>query len=334
MPVETDLYDILGVSPTATGREITTAYRKLAMVHHPDRGGDTEEFKKIQGAYDTLSNPDKKDKYDKFGKNGLKGSGGIPSEMFTSMFGNMFGGDINNMFNAFRQARTHSQKCKPTVYKHEVTLEDVCNRNVVKLRFTRDRICSCDNNDGYSTCDKCSGQGRIIQLKQIGPGMLQQPHHLCDKCSGMGKLYPSCEHCKHRIRKIPKIFHLHLTPELENGYQYVFKGEGNQVHGGEPGDFIVILNHKKHETFTFEGNDLLVTKNLTLKEALCGFSFVLMHPSGEKITVTGSNVTSPTTVTRVENKGMSENSALIIRFTVTFPEKLEKEQIPALTEIL
>jgi len=62
------LYDILGVAPNATAKEIKTAYRKLAIEHHPDRGGDEEEFKRISEAYSILSDPEKRELYDNTGR--------------------------------------------------------------------------------------------------------------------------------------------------------------------------------------------------------------------------------------------------------------------------
>ena len=59
-----DHYQTLGVSPQADQKEIKKAFRKLAMKHHPDKGGDEAEFKKIQNAYDTLSDPQKRQQYD------------------------------------------------------------------------------------------------------------------------------------------------------------------------------------------------------------------------------------------------------------------------------
>jgi curved DNA-binding protein len=81
-----DLYEILGVSKTATSEEINKVYRKLARQHHPDRNpGDKQaeaKFKEIQNAYEILNDPDKRAKYDQFGHAGLEGGmpggGGAP----------------------------------------------------------------------------------------------------------------------------------------------------------------------------------------------------------------------------------------------------------------
>ena len=90
MPVETELYDILEISPTATQEEIKKAYRKKALVSHPDKGGDPETFKKVNSAYEILSDPEKRELYNRGGKNGLQESGQIPEDMLNAMFGNIF----------------------------------------------------------------------------------------------------------------------------------------------------------------------------------------------------------------------------------------------------
>lgn len=325
---------MMGVSPTATQLEIKKAYKKLALKHHPDRGGDEEEFKKVQGAYETLGDPDKRANYDRFGKDGLRGSGGMSTDMFTNMFGNMFGGQFGGMFNTFQQAQNMIRKTEPTIHKYNVTLEDLCNRKIVKLRFTRDRQCPCQTPDTSKTCDPCKGVGFITQVRQIGPGMVQQIRNPCDMCNGIGKIYQSCDKCKSGVRKLAKVFQVHLTPELEHGFQYKFAGEGNQAPGSEPGDFIIVIVHKPHAVFQMHGKDLAYTKELTLKEALCGFAFELMHPSGEKLSITGDQVTIPNAITKVDGRGMSTGSALLIKFNVTFPSNLSERQIAALKEIL
>lgn len=85
-----EYYELLGVEKNATASEIKRAYRKLAMKHHPDKGGDEMHFKKVSEAYDVLSDPEKKDLYDKYGKEGLEqGGGGMrnPDDIFNMFFG-------------------------------------------------------------------------------------------------------------------------------------------------------------------------------------------------------------------------------------------------------
>lgn len=108
-----EYYDILGISKSASNEEIKKAYRKKALEHHPDRGGDQEEFKKINEAYQVLSDPQKRSQYDQFGKAGVGGSGGGYSGFsgqtggysdfggFSEGFGFNFGGGLGDIFGDF-----------------------------------------------------------------------------------------------------------------------------------------------------------------------------------------------------------------------------------------
>ncbi|CAK9003905.1 unnamed protein product [Durusdinium trenchii] len=94
-----DYYEVLGVHRDASESEITKAYRKLALKHHPDRNLDRkeeaeDEFKRLAEAYDVLNDPEKRKKYDQFGKEGLQGgdSGAGVSPEQAEMFFNLFGG--------------------------------------------------------------------------------------------------------------------------------------------------------------------------------------------------------------------------------------------------
>merc|ERR1719436_2097683 len=83
----TKFYKLLEVDKNAGDSEIKKAYRKLAVKHHPDKGGDPEKFKEITRAYEVLSDADKRSKYDRFGEEGLEDGGGDASDIFESFFG-------------------------------------------------------------------------------------------------------------------------------------------------------------------------------------------------------------------------------------------------------
>lgn len=86
---DTSYYDILGLTPQASQNEIKKAYKKMAMKHHPDKGGDEMLFKEIGEAYQVLSNVQQKEIYDRFGKEGLNGE--MPHQNPFDFFQNMFG---------------------------------------------------------------------------------------------------------------------------------------------------------------------------------------------------------------------------------------------------
>ena len=70
MPVDLKHYRELGVAPDASEDAIKKAYRKLALQHHPDKGGDPEKFKAISTAFAVLSDPEKRAAYDRYGEGG------------------------------------------------------------------------------------------------------------------------------------------------------------------------------------------------------------------------------------------------------------------------
>ena len=112
----TDYYSTLGVDRNASSDDIKSAYRKMAMKHHPDRGGSNEEFQRIQEAYAVLSDDQKRAEYSNPQQNhfsfqfGQGGQGG--------------GFDFNNIFNMFNQHH-HQQPPPQTRMSLWITLADV-----------------------------------------------------------------------------------------------------------------------------------------------------------------------------------------------------------------
>lgn len=332
MPVETELYEILQVDVSATQEDIKKAYRKKALEHHPDKGGDQENFKKINSAYEILSNPEKRQLYDNRGKSGLRDSGDISEDIFSSMFGNIFQkmGGFGNMFgNGFGIFHNAIRKTQPAIYNLNVSLEDLCTRKVVNLKVIRERICSCCDENKALSCVECNGKGTKVFIRPLGPGMIQQIQQQCGKCQGQGKIYDYCNTCQNGVIQDPKIFEVHLTPKMENGYKYIFNNEGNQIRGYELGDFIVMVNRKDHPVFQVNGNNLIYKRDITLKEALCGHSFDIVHPSGEILTVSTNEITDPETV-QILPKGITDDAIMEIHYKIIFPKKLTPQQ----TEII
>merc|ERR1719215_1541831 len=137
----TKFYKTLEVEKNATDAEIKKAYRKLAVKHHPDKGGDPEKFKDITQAYEVLSDADKRSTYDRFGEEGLEGGGGgDPSDIFEAMFA---GGGRSGGGGARRR-----QKTKDVTQPLKVTLEQVYNGCTKKMAITRRVIDKRDSSGG------------------------------------------------------------------------------------------------------------------------------------------------------------------------------------------
>ena len=94
-PVDNEaLYKCLNVKQDASSADIKKAFRKLALEHHPDRGGDPEKFKEISAAHEVLTDPEKRKMYDEGGLEALRGEGGGDGhdDIFSMFFGGGRGG--------------------------------------------------------------------------------------------------------------------------------------------------------------------------------------------------------------------------------------------------
>jgi DnaJ-class molecular chaperone len=118
-----DYYNILGVNKNATQDEIKKAYRKLASQHHPDKGGDKSKFQEIQGAYDTLGDPEKRNQYDNPAPQGFNQFGGFPPG-FEDIFSH-FGGGGSPFGDIFgRQQHRPPQRNRTLNLQTTISLED------------------------------------------------------------------------------------------------------------------------------------------------------------------------------------------------------------------
>ncbi|VDN31255.1 unnamed protein product, partial [Gongylonema pulchrum] len=137
MVKETKYYDVLGVPPTASESELKRAYRKLALKYHPDKNpNEGERFKAISQAYEILSDPKKRQLYDEGGEEGLSGGGG---------------GNFHNpmdIFDMFFSGGRRERKVRDMIHQLPVTLEQLYNGAVKKLKVTR-----------HIVCPKCEGIG-------------------------------------------------------------------------------------------------------------------------------------------------------------------------------
>merc|ERR1711934_55579 len=125
-----EYYERLGLDKEASFDDIRKAYRKKAMQHHPDRGGDPEVFKKITQAYEVLSNEEKRGLYDKYGEEGVQGDG-VPSNT-NDIFNMMFGG--NGRQNV-------KKKTKDVIKKIAISLDDIYNGKETMFSIKHKRIC-------------------------------------------------------------------------------------------------------------------------------------------------------------------------------------------------
>lgn len=347
-PVDNEgLYNLLGVSKTADENEIKKAYKKMALKHHPDKGGDIEKFKEISAAAEILCDSEKRKIYDQHGKEGLEGGGEGGGQSAEDIFSMFFGGGGGRG----RRGGGGPQKGEDLQHPLKVTLEDLYNGKTVRLAINRDKLCEeCDGRGGKvgaeKSCSDCNGRGVRVQLRQIGPGMVQQIQSACPSCKGQGKILDERDKCKSckgkKVFKDRKVLEVVVEKGMKNGQKIRFAGEADEAPNTIPGDVIFVVQEKEHDIFKRKGADLVIPMELQLSEALCGFVRTITHMDGRilKIESKAGEVYKPDDVRVISGEGMPHHGnpftkgRLFILFKVVFPATMAPGAITALKAVL
>lgn len=333
----TALYDLLNVSSQASVPEIKKAYRKLAREFHPDKNPSSgDKFKEISYAHEVLTDPQKRSVYDRYGMKGLQEGAREPSTSFfqDDIFSQIF--DMGSGLGGCRFQNRY-QRSEDTIYPLKVTLEDLYNGKCVKFHMNKTVVCVTCRGVGTKTgvkhwCRACHGRGVRVQYRPVLLLMQQQIYTTCEECSGQGTVVPErdrCVHCRGKKTYIEKKnFEVFIEKGMKDSQKIILRGEGNQSPDTQAGDIIVILQAEQHDRFQRLGNDLYVDKEISLTEALCGFSFGLTHLDGRILRVVQSPGSCIKTgqMRGLVGEGMpsradpTQKGNLYIKFTVKFPQ--------------
>jgi molecular chaperone DnaJ len=265
-----DYYDVLGVERSATDQQIKSAYRKLALQHHPDRNPNNrdaeERFKEAAEAYAVLADKEKRSLYDRFGHAGVSGAGaggGIDPTIFAdfsdifSGIGDVFGfGDI---FGA-RRRRGGPQRGSDLRYDLEISFVESAKGAETTIQIPREETCETCEGSGAApgtspqTCSQCRGTGQLRY--QQGFLTVARP---CSNCRGTGKtIAKPCQTCRGagRVSRDRKIT-VKIPAGIATGQRLRLHSEGEHGSaGGPPGDLYVVVHVQDHHYFHREGDDL------------------------------------------------------------------------------
>lgn len=340
---EIDLYALLGVDKSASPNDIKKAYRKLALLHHPDkvpeemRAESEIKFKAVGQAYEILSDEEKRHLYDTHGMAAFDPSRGGPggpevdlNDILAQMFG--MGGGMGGPGGPRRPRRSPDEE-----QPYKVTLEELYKGKTVKFAAEKQIICGQCKGTGAkdkvkpNKCDRCRGAGLQEAYRQVGPGLVRKEVIPCDHCQGSGMYYKEKDRCKRckgkRTVKENKALELYIPPGSMQGERIVLEGEADQQPDQTPGDLIFHLMEEPHDVFTRIGHDLSADLNVTLAEALTGFSrVVLKHLDGRgiKINHPRGKLLRPSEILKIEGEGMpvkrgDEKGDLYLVVKIEFP---------------
>jgi len=334
------LYDILGVSQNASTDEIKKAYRKQAMQHHPDKGGDETKFKEISNAYEILSDDDKRNQYNQLGdenfQNAQNGGGGggfpggmNPHDLFAQMFGGM-GGSFPGMSGFHFNFQQERQQRKRNDHSHgiHVNLNDIYHGTHKTIQINLQKLClKCK-----VTCNDCQGKGQVTNLIRNG-FMTQIIAQACGRCGGAGSTIQGkedCVDCKGRsLYNEEKRIEIDIVPGTHNGKQIKLDGMGEQKqsHDEISGDLILQVQINDHPEFVRDNNNLKYIKQITFRESILGIKFTINHFAGPlEINTRDYGIIQIAKKYEVVGKGMPIEGTktfgnLIIQFDIIYPSK-------------
>jgi DnaJ-class molecular chaperone len=320
-------YEILEVPKNASETEIKKAYRTLSLKYHPDRNKSPDAqsiFQKINEAYETLSDTQKRKQYD-MGGNGFPFPMGGPGGPGASGPDDL--GDLGNIFNMmFGGAFPGGMQGGPGIHI-----------------FHGPGIHRMQSHAPGNPMGMDHPFGNIFANMQKPPPIIKSIRITIDQAYSGCSLPIEVERwvlqndVKHN--EIETIY-VPIHRGIDENEFIILREKGNIVNDTLRGDIKITIQIDNQSVFKRQGLDLIYTKTLTLKEALCGFTIELMHLSGKKLTLsntTNRTVISPNSKKVIGEFGMvRENMVgnLIIDFVIQFPEKISDEQAKLIAEIL
>jgi len=347
-----DYYQILGIARTASEAEIKTAYRKMAMKHHPDRNpGDhaaEEKFKEAAEAYAILADAEKRSLYDRFGHAGVKsapgGPGFDPSVFqefgdFADILGNMFG--FGDLFGGGGRRRGGPQRGSDLRYDLEITFEESARGAETAIQIPRQEACDACHGSGSapgssaSTCPQCHGQGQV----RFQQGFFTVAR-TCPQCRGAGKVITKpCTSCRGagRVSRERKIT-VKIPPGIATGQQLRLQGEGEAGSaGGPPGHLYVVVHVQEHAFFRRDGGNLFCEIPVNFTTLALGGDIQVPTLDGPE-TVKVPEGTQTGTTLRLRGKGMPDvggrgRGDLFATVQVKTPKKLTRDQRKLLEQL-
>jgi molecular chaperone DnaJ len=318
-----DYYNILGVSRTATEKDIKAAYRRLARQHHPDvnpgNKGAEDRFKQINEAFEVLSDVEKRKKYDQYGEQWQDAErfaeaarqqgaasgwsfnqqpGGGQSYQFEEgdlegMFGDLFGGRTGG---GFSRRATRTRAGRDIEHAIEISLEEAYHGTIRNISIQSEVPCA-----------TCRGTGRIQNLP-------------CSVCRGAGVL----PQVKHIEVKIPA--------GVNKGSRVRIAGKGEPGSAGAPsGDLYLIISVQPHPQFERKEDDLYVDIQVPLTSAMLGGEVQVPTLRGTKLALRIPPETQNERIFRLTGQGMphlgdSSRGDLLVTIKVALPSGLTPEE--------
>jgi len=333
-----DYYKVLGITSSATDKEITRAYRKLAKQHHPDTNpGSEERFKEISVAYDVLGDADKRKEYDEVRRLGPAAAGFAgPSGPGTGNFNFQGGdlGDLGDLFGGlFGNRRPRAQRGADLETALHLSFRDAVMGITTAVNLPSNEACkTCHGRGaapgGYVTCEYCNGRG--VTNDDQGPFAMSS---VCTHCGGRGgRIITPCPSCQGSGREpSSRRVNVRVPAGVVDGQRIRLKAKGSPgTQGGHPGDLFVDVHVAPDAHFERRGRHITTTVAVPLTAAILGTT-VDVPTLDDPVTLKIAAGTQPGTTLRVRGRGVPASAKhapgdLLVSVSVEIPKKLNKEQ--------
>ena len=343
-----DYYEILGLDRGASQDEIKKAYRKRAMQYHPDKNPDDRsadaKFKEASEAYEVLQDSQKREVYDRYGHEGLRQSGhgstwnadfdlsdALRTFMSEGIFGDFFGSGQSE------RRQGGKPRGRDLQIRLKLSLEEIAAGVTKKIKLKKHIKCSVCKGSGsesgkHTTCGTCKGAGEIRQMSRSLLGQFINVT-ACPNCHGEGcVIQDACRAC-HGDGRITgeKTISVEIPAGVSTGNYLTVRNEGNAgPRGGPPGDVIVMLEEKKHNSFERHGDDILFELPVSITQAALGDQVEIPTLDGH------ANLeimpgTQPGKILRMREKGIPHLNGRskgdqLVRVNVWIPTKLSSDE--------
>jgi molecular chaperone DnaJ len=349
-----DLYEILGVSKGASAEEIKKAYRKLARKYHPDKNpGDAEaeeRFKEIQGAYDVLSDPERRKQYDQVGPRIFSGAGGPGGNYeWSGSIGDF--GDLSDLLGGFfgrgsgrgasGRQRSRGQRGTDLAVTVNLSFEDSLKGLTTKIPVELETACSACGGSGAepgttpTICPECRGRG--VTAEDEGFFAFSRP---CPRCGGNGTIVEKpCRACNGSGRqRRTKRYTVKIPAGVKDGTQIRLKGKGEAgIAGGPPGDLLVTTRVAKSPVYERRGADLVVEVPVGYSTAALGGEVEVPTPEGAvSLKIPGG--TESGKLFRIRGRGAPKLNGggkgdVLARVRIDVPKRINKRERELLEEL-
>ncbi len=341
-----DYYDILGVSENASQEDIKKAFRQKAKEYHPDKGGNEDLFKKINAAYDILSDENKKRDYDNQRNFGNIGADtGFPPEFdFHNFFTNAFGRQNKNN----RRQQNFINKGENLSITLNLTLEEIYNGVVKKIKLKRKFKCSKCNgsgafdNNSFEQCKTCNGSGQIIESANSFFGGFQHTVKACNDCNGEGqKILKKCDACSGQgLVQQEILIDIEIPKGVSEGMVFTFEQHGSFTKKSQiAGDLLVTLKEIPHKSFIRIKNDIHIDVFISIVDAILGKKDFLLNTIGGVVKINIEPGTESGKILRLQSKGIplfndsSKRGDLYVHINIYVPTLNNEDDIKSIEKL-